>query len=192
MVCTNPSDKTTTRCTLLTRLPRNDFGECSYIGPSDPTSPSILAQTSTTDYYGNLDHSAFLKMTAIFIKAFKAGDTTVTVSPDEEDIFFFYRIQPALTNGATDSLPLPENATLLQDNVYILPFLASEATIYLDTGGKTISMEAPVGVSKGSIPWSLGNQTITASRSINGATLNKTGPAIVSQLPRYQGNVVAL
>lgn len=173
-------------------LTNSDFGESSYIGPQDPTPAATLALPSTTDYYGNLDHSAFLKMASFFIKAFKAGDETVSVSPDEEDVFMFYRLQPAMTNGLDDTWPLPENVTDIKDNVYILSFLASDATIYLSSGGAPWQMPASAGLSKGTIPFHLGNQTLTASRAIHGATLKKEGPAIVSQFDRYQGNVVAI
>lgn len=169
-----------------------DFGESSYIGPMDSTPAATLALPSTVGYYGNLDHSAFLKMAASFIKSFKAGNEVVTVSPDEEEIFMFYRLQPALTNGLADTWPLPENVTNVLNNVYIVPFLASPATVHLSSGGSPWQMDAPVGVSKGTIPWHLGNQTLTASRAINGVTVNKEGPAIVSQFNRYQGNVVAI
>ena len=169
-----------------------DFGESSYVGPSDPTPPATLANPSTPDYYGNLDHSAFLKMANMFIRAFKAGQEYVTVNQNEEDVFMFYRIQPALVNGYSDSLPLPENVSSIEDNVYVVPFLASDATVKLDSGGKPWQMDAPAGVSKGMMAFSWGNQTLTASRPINGVTLNKQGPAIVGQLPRYQGNVVAI
>lgn len=169
-----------------------DFGESSYIGPMDPTPAATLASPSTSGYYGNLDHSAFLKMAAIFIKAFKAGDEVVTVTPDEEEIFMFYRLQPALTNGYADSWPLPENVTGVQDNVYIVPFLASPATVHLSSGGSPWQMDAPAGVSKGTVPWHLGKQTLTASRPVNGITVDKEGPEIVSQFNRYQGNVVAI
>ena len=173
-----------------------DFGESTYIGPADSTPASILAEPTTTDYYGNLDHTAFLKMTAFFIRAFKAGQTQVTVDPSEEDVFVFYRLQPVNAMGSNSSYPdnswpLPENATYIKDNVYIVPFLASEATVYLSSGGNPWQMDATVGVSKGTVAFTLGGQVLTASRAINGAVLNKTGPAIQGQLQRYQGNVVA-
>ena len=69
-----------------------DIGESPYIGPADSTPASILTETTTTDYYGNLDHTAFPKMTSFFVQAFKAGPTTVTVDPSEEEVFFFYRL----------------------------------------------------------------------------------------------------
>ena len=151
----------------------------------------------TQSYYGNLDHTAFLKMTSMFIKAFKAGDEHVTVDPSEEDVFMFYRIQPANTMGSSSSFvdnswPLPENVSYIQDNVYIVPFLATEATVYLSSGGSPWHMSAPAGVSKGTVPFHMGSQTLTASRQINGQTLNKQGPSVVAQMERYQGNVVAI
>lgn len=163
----------------------------------DSTPEAVLMQTDTTGYYGNLDHTAFLKMTSMFIKAFKAGDEEVTVDPSEEDVFMFYRIQPVDTMGSNsiypdNAWPLPENSSYISNDVYMIPFLAEPATVYLSSGGTPWQMDAPAGVSKGIIPWTEGNQTLTASRTINGQTLNKEGPAIVNQMQRYQGNVVAI
>ncbi len=136
-------------------------------------------------------------MTSFFIKAFKAGQTQVTVDPGEEDVFMFYRLQPVSAMGSSSNYPdntwpLPKNASYIQDNVYIISFLASDATVHLSSGGKPWQMDARAGVSKGTVAFSLGDQILTASRDINGAILNKTGPSIQGQLPRYQGNIVAL
>lgn len=179
----------------------NDYGESHYIGPADTTPESELMQPDRPDYYGNLDHSAFLKMTTIFIKTFKAGDTTVTVTADEEDVFFFYRPQPVKNIPSDDAYPdnawpLPENASSIEDNVYVVPFLSEPATIYLNSGGNTTSMDAPSFLSKGAVlfgsPAKMGSQVLTASRPINGKTLNKTGIDITDGGNRYQGNVVAI
>ncbi len=179
----------------------NDFGESHYIGPADSTPESQLMEPSKADYYGNLDHSGFLKMSAIFINTFKAGETKVTVTADEEDVFFFYRPQPVKNIPSDDSYPdnawpLPENASSIADNVYVVPFLSEPATIYLSSGGYSTSMDAPSFLSKGAIlfnsPAKMGSQILTASRPINGKTLNKTGIDITSGGNRYQGNVVAM
>ena len=179
----------------------NDYGESHYIGPADTTPESELMQPDRPDYYGNLDHSAFLKMSTIFIKTFKAGDTTVTVTADEEDVFFFYRPQPVKNIPSDDAYPdnawpLPENASSIEDNVYVVPFLSEPATIYLNSGGNTTSMDAPSFLSKGAVlfgsPAKMGSQVLTASRPINGKTLNKTGIDITDGGNRYQGNVVAI
>ncbi|KAK3172378.1 hypothetical protein OEA41_005699 [Lepraria neglecta] len=83
----------------------NDIGESTYIGPADSTPASILTEATTTDCYGNLDHTAFLKMTSFFVQAFKAGQTIVTVDPSEEEVFFVYRLQPVNVMGS-NSWPL--------------------------------------------------------------------------------------
>lgn len=169
----------------------NDFGESHYIGPASQLPAAQLATTDT--YYGGLDHSAFLKMAAIFIKAYKAGETDITVEPADEDVFFFYRTQPAMMNGANDHLGLPENATFEDNNVYVVPCLAkSSATVYLNSGGNITSQAAPIGVSKYSVPWKAGPQTLTASRNMTYGEVNKVGPDIKSQLEKYNGNVVAM
>ena len=121
----------------------------------------------------------------------------MTVDPSEEEVFFFCRLQPVNVTGSNtiypdNSWPLPKNALYIQEHVYIVPFLGSEATVYLSSGGKSWQMDAPVGVSKDTVAFTLGEQVLTASRDINGPILNKTGPAIQGQLQRYQGNVVAL
>jgi glucan endo-1,3-alpha-glucosidase len=61
----------------------NDWGESSYVGPADTTG------LSPPSYWATLDHNAFLKMTNIFIKAYKAGQSKVTLDPTDEDVFFF-------------------------------------------------------------------------------------------------------
>ena len=163
----------------------------------DSTSESVLTQSTTKGYYGNLDHSAFLKMTSMFIKAFKAGDDDLTIDPSEEEVFMFYRLQPVDAMGTNsiypdNAWPLPENSSYISDNVYMVPFLSEPATVYLSSGGTPFQMEAPAGVSKGAVPWTKGIQTLTANRQINGQSLNKSGPAIVASMERYQGNVVAI
>ena len=179
----------------------NDFGESHYIGPADTTPESELMLPDRADYYGNLDHSAFLKMSTIFINTFKSGATKVTVTADEEDVFFFYRPQPVANIPSDDAYPdnawpLPENASSIEDNVYVVPFLSEPATIYLSSGGNTTSMDAPSFLSKGAIlfnsPAKMGAQILSASRPIAGKTLNKTGIDITQGGNRYQGNVVAM
>ena len=179
----------------------NDWGESHYIGPADTTPESELMEPSKADYYGNLDHSAFLKMSAIFISTYKSGATKVTVTAEQEDVFFFYRPQPVNNIPSDDTYPdnawpLPENASSIADNVYVVPFLAEPATIYLNSGGVVTSMDSPSFLSKGAVlfntPANQGAQILTASRPINGATLNKTGIDITSGGNRYQGNVVAM
>jgi hypothetical protein len=104
---------------------------------------------------------------------------------------FFYRLQPASTLGTLDTLPLPLDAQYLKDDVFVVSFLASEANITLTTGGNVHQMQGPVGVNKTAIPWTLGNQSLSAQR--NGQSfVNKKGPSISKQLDRYNGNVVVL
>ncbi|KAI9779642.1 MAG: hypothetical protein M1835_004663 [Candelina submexicana] len=163
----------------------NDWGESHYIGPADMT--NTLPQSS----WDTLDHTAFLKMTKRFIKAYKARQNTISIEAGDEDVFMFYRLQPAKTLGSTDSLPLPLDAEFLKDEVFVVAFLASSADITLTSGGTVHHIAGKAGVSKTGIPWTLGPQSLSAERS--GQTLvTKTGPSISQQLSRYNGNVVAL
>lgn len=163
----------------------NDWGESSYVGPAD------TADLCPSCYWDTLDHSAFLKMTSVFIKAYKAGQSSVMVDPSDEDVFFFYRLQPASKLGIYDTLPLPLDAEYLKDDIFIVSFLASEANITLTTGNNTHQVSGAVGVNKAAVPWTFGDQSLTAQR--NGQLfVNKKGPSIYQQLGRYNGNVFVL
>ena len=169
----------------------NDFGESSYVGPLSSFNANQQAKSDCA--YGGLNHTAFLEMSKIFIKAFKAGQSQITVAPEDEDVFFFYRLQPAETNGRQDQLALPKNVVDIKDNVYVISFLANEATITLTSGGEVKPVKYPVGVGKGTVARNFGVQSLSMDRSLgSGKTLSKTGPAIVGQMDKYQGNVVAL
>lgn len=168
----------------------NDWGEASYIGPSNPAPED----DDYGCYWSFYDHSAFLKMTKFFARAFKAGKTSVHVDKDEEDVFMFYRTQPAFTNGVNKTLPLPDYVEFLHDDVFVVPFLNTSATVTLDSGlNKPFTFVAGPGVSKKAITWSLGDQTLTASRKGDeGFKVNKKGLPISGQYRDYNANVVAV
>lgn len=167
----------------------NDWGESSYIGPANPAAEN----EDMGCYWSYYDHGAFLKMTKYFTKAFHAGETEVTVDKNEEDVFMFYRTQPSLTNGVDKTLPLPEYASYMHDDVFIVSFLNESATVSLTSGdNQPATYTAPAGVSKKPLVFSLGNQTLCASRDGDDFKVNKTGPAVSGQWKDYNGNVVAL
>ena len=167
----------------------NDWGEASYIGPANPAKED----EDSGCYWSYYDHSAFLKMTKYFTKAFHAGETSVTVDKTEEDVFMFYRTQPALTNGVDKTLPVPEYASYMHDDVFVVSFLNEPASISLTSGDNSPSTyTAPAGVSKNALTFALGNQTLCAEREGGSFSVNKTGPAISGQWKDYNGNVIAI
>ena len=133
-------------------------------------------------------------MVKIFARAFKAGEMAVEVQKGEEDVFMFYRTQPALTNGVDKTLPLPDYVDSLHDAVFVVSFLNASANVTLNSGlNQPFSYTAGPGVGKKAILWSLGNQTLTATREGDGAFgVNKTGVPISGQFRDYNGNVVAV
>ena len=79
----------------------------------------------------------------------------------------------------------------MKDDIYIVSFLASEANITLTTGNNTHQISGAVGVNKVAVPWTFGDQSLSAQR--NGQLfVNKKGPSIYQQLGRYNGNIVVL
>ncbi|KAL8707588.1 MAG: hypothetical protein Q9220_007429 [cf. Caloplaca sp. 1 TL-2023] len=165
----------------------NDWSESSYIGPPDSAAPG------TTDaYWGSLDHRAFRDMSKAFIAAFKTGQTTVMIDEASEGVYMFYRLQPVNALGSSDSLPLPDDASYLKDNVYVVTLLSASAEITLTSGDAApVTWTAPAGLQKTSHQWSLGAQHLKAVRGEK-VIADKTGTAIVAQLEKYNGNVVAL
>ena len=168
----------------------NDWGESSYIGPANPAAKNEDGGC----YWSFYDHTAFRNMTKLFAKAFHAGKTCVEVERDEEDVFMFYRTQPALTNGVNQSLPLPDNVDALQDNIYVVSFLNASATITLESGDNApVSWVAGAGVQKKAISWSLGEQRLKAERKGDeGFGVDKRGMPVSGQYQDYNGNVVAV
>ena len=133
-------------------------------------------------------------MTKIFAKAFHEGKSKVEVGAEEEDVYMFYRTQPALTNGVNQTLPLPDNVGSLQDNVYVVSFLNASATITLESGDNApVSWVAGPGVQKKAVRWSLGEQRLKAERKGDERfKVDKKGMPISGQYQDYNGNVVAV
>ncbi|KAL9588899.1 MAG: hypothetical protein Q9203_002301 [Teloschistes exilis] len=162
----------------------NDWSESSYVGPA--------AQVTTDVYWADLDHSPFRALSKAFGKAFKAGGETATVDEADEGVYMFYRLQPASKLGSSDTLPLPTDASNLKDDVFVVSLLSDAAEITLKSGDAApVTWSAPAGVQKTSHTWSLGTQSLQAKRG-DKVIADKTGPAIVGQMDKYNGNVVAL
>ncbi|KAG8527668.1 uncharacterized protein KY384_007821 [Bacidia gigantensis] len=171
----------------------NDFGESSYVGPVGAWTGNKQAQSDC--FYGGLNHTAFLSMTKFFTRAFKSGggNSSFSISPAEEDVYFFYRLQPAASLGGYGGMPLPKNAKDCKDTVTVLSFLAEEATVTLASGGANHTINFPKGVNKQSIPFNFGDQSLSMDRPLGGGrVLNKKGPPIVQYRDAYTGNVNAI
>ncbi|KAL8732485.1 MAG: hypothetical protein Q9166_002699 [cf. Caloplaca sp. 2 TL-2023] len=165
----------------------NDWSESSYIGPPSSEAPGV-----TDAYWGSTEHGAFRDMSKPFIKAFKAGQDTVTVDAVDEGVYMFYRRQPALTLGSSDALPLPSDAASMKDEVFVVTLVSAPAEITFTSGDAApISWSAPAGLQKTAYPWGLGAQSLRAKRG-DQLIADKTGPEIVAQLEKYDGNVVVL
>lgn len=164
----------------------NDWGESSYLGPADTT------ELVPTAYWDTLDHSGFLAIASLFIKAYKSGATSLTVDASAEEVYLFYRLQPGSTNGSSDTLPLPLDYQYLKDDVYAATFLASAADITVTSGGHTTSFTAQAGVTVTAVPWTLGAQTLTASRNGASFATKSKGPDISGSPTKYNGNVVII
>lgn len=169
----------------------NDFGESTYFGPADDG--TVCADC----YYDTLDHSAFLTMAKPFISAFTAGSPNVSIAAHEENVYMFYRTQPALALGSDEAsspagdLGLPMNATEWTDQVFVVGMLNQSAEVVLNTGGKVHTVKLEPGVSTTGFAWDFGAQSLDITFK-NGSVVSKKGSVpIVEQAELYTGNVVA-
>ncbi|KAI4238234.1 MAG: hypothetical protein L6R40_005774 [Gallowayella cf. fulva] len=165
----------------------NDWSESSYIGPPDSSAPG-----ASDVYWASVDHGAFRDLSKAFIRAFKAGQTSVTVEEADEAVYMFYRRQPASALRSSDPLPLPADAASLKDEVFVVTLLSGSADVTLKSGDAApVSWTAPAGLQKTGQAWSYGAQGLQARRG-DKVIADKTGPAIVVRLEKYDGNVVAM
>ncbi|KAL9000089.1 MAG: hypothetical protein Q9169_001164 [Polycauliona sp. 2 TL-2023] len=163
----------------------NDWSESSYVGP--PTAPNPNSDV----YWASADHTAFRSINKVFTKAFKAGQDSVTVDAADEGMYMFYRRQPAAAKGTSDPLPLPSDVESLKDEVFVVTLLSEPAEVTLVSGdSRPISWTAPAGLAKTSHAWGFGAQVLRAERG-DQVIADKKGPAIVAQMEKYDGNVVA-
>jgi glucan endo-1,3-alpha-glucosidase len=144
----------------------NDYGESHYIGPIGADQPNSQA------WVDGFDHEAWLDMTAVYARAFKAG-TPPQIA--EDHVFLTSRPHPAGA-GAPDGLGKPtgwdweESADYLQAVV----FATQPATFTLRAGGNAQSFSVPAGVSKVRVP--------SAPGTIQG-TLVRGGQTVVDVAP---------
>jgi len=163
----------------------NDWGESSYFGPAD------TANSCPTCHWSKMDHGGFLKIVKPFITAFKSGAKSVSIPANQEEVFLFYRVQPAMTNDNT-GLPLPSDVSSEKDKVYAVALLNSPAQITVNSGGKTTTTTMQAGASVFGVPATWGVQTISASRNGQAIGSMKTGPEINGTVTKYNGNVLII
>ncbi|KAJ4483776.1 glycoside hydrolase family 71 protein [Lentinula aciculospora] len=116
----------------------NDYGESHYIGPVKG------AQPNSEGWVDGYPHSAFLKMTAYFSRAFKEGQYPPV---SEDQIFAWARPHPKNAVASNDRVPKPDNWDLTDDKVWVLVLAKFPATVAM-YGRRDFKVSVRPGVTK--------------------------------------------
>lgn len=142
----------------------NDFGESHYIGPLHPENEDVYAggPTGAVKWTRGMPHDGLRDVAKAYIKAFKAGEKSVTVDADE--LVYYYRPSP---KGATCSDPVekPNGFDFDGDSVFVIAMLTEAGTVSITSGGNTVEFEAQPGVTTFSAPMGTGKQSFALKRS---------------------------
>lgn len=113
-----------------------------------------------------MPHDGLRDVAAAYIKAFKAGEKSVTVEKDE--LVYYYRPNP---KGAscTDAVGKPNGADFDGDSVFVIAMLTAPGKVVITSGGSTVELEAQAGITTLSAAMGLGKQTFALAR--DGATV---------------------
>ncbi|KAJ7677688.1 glycoside hydrolase [Mycena polygramma] len=159
---------------LVELITWNDFGESHYIGPLHPERPSVYAPSGDPDgaiqWAAGFPHDAWRKIITPYIAAYKNGGP-VTISPDQENIVYWYRPHPKGLSCPDPFLGPPTGQSFPADGIWAATLLASPATLTMTSGSFTLTTTAPAGINYFSTGMGSGQPTFTLSR--NGATITQ-------------------
>jgi glucan endo-1,3-alpha-glucosidase len=131
----------------------DDFSE-SYLTPS----------TSNPVYpWSTLPRIAFTPINAYYAQWYKTG-VQPTISNDQ--LYYFYRTHPKAATASADSYgPVTRFYGPVADDLYVTTFLTAPATLTVSSGGKISSYSLNAGIANTSIPFTVGTQIFTLTRS---------------------------
>lgn len=151
----------------------NDFGESHYIGPlhDDDGKDDVYAggATGAKRWVPGHDHSHWATVAAPYIAAYKAGAADPAQFLDGDHVVYYYRPQSKSLQCA-DSVPPPEGADIVADDVFVTAMLTAPGTIVITSGGNApVSIDVEAGIHTVSAPMGVGKQTFALVRG--GATV---------------------
>jgi glucan endo-1,3-alpha-glucosidase len=122
-----------------------DYGESHYVGPIHGALPAGSCQ-----WVNGFDHTPWQSLLSYFISAYKSGNTSfenVQVTASDESVVFWYRSHSknAIASCYEEYSP-PSGAIWADDNVQVVAILASPATVVIQSGTKSQSFSAHMGL----------------------------------------------
>ncbi|KZV79724.1 glycoside hydrolase [Exidia glandulosa HHB12029] len=157
----------------------NDFGEANYIGPLHPNKKDVYAGASTgaVRWVTKISHDAWRDIAKPYIAAYKAGESTPTVT--KEEFVFYYRPYPKDAQ-CSDPVPRPTGWQFVADAVFVVALLKTPGTVIITSGANVpVSVEAQAGIHTYSAPMALGKQRFQLVRG-NVSVIDVAGPLQIS------------
>jgi hypothetical protein len=123
-------------------------------------------------------HDAWLDMAKPFIRAFKAGSTSVRNHITDDQLIYWYRPAPKYVNcNATDTCMAPANNDTgqyyigppngwetVQDSIFVVVSLKEPATVQVISGEYSKAFKVAAGARALKVPMRSGKQSFTVSR----------------------------
>ncbi len=148
----------------------NDWAEKTYVAPFGPPRVTKIGDGNDPGYGPiNYAHVAYLDASRYYIDWFKTGrQPRIT----QDRLFYFYRTEPKAASGkqfaskeAERGLKAISGADGLEDSVFVTCFLTKPARLTIHSGGTAHTFVVPAGVQHVSVPFALGAQRFTLTRS---------------------------
>jgi hypothetical protein len=163
----------------------NDYGESHYIGPISAAGIPEGAARYVTGY----EHSGLIDSLTDFIKAYKAGESTVT-TVTEPGTVFWYRTHPAGSGnvqGTTGNDPAYQStyspAQMTFDAIYILTASNTGGTVTCTIGDSTVELASQAGVHYVQCPFTGKSGAVSVSFKDAAGTYSAAGPLPISTAP---------
>lgn len=136
-----------------------------------------------------MPHDAWRDVAAVYIAAYKAGASAPTVTVrsklshshthglnslfQTEELVYYYRPNPK-DAACSDSVAQPTGYDYDGDSIFVIAMTTSAATVVINSGGVSTSIDVPAGITTVSAPMTVGEQSFSLTRN-SGATTVMSG-----------------
>lgn len=158
------------RATWVQIVTWNDWAESTYVAPTgEARRPAVYHPR----FGPILSHEGYLRASRHYIRWFKTGSPPPIV---RDELFYFYRLFPAASAGASPRMP---QGTLV-DRIFVCVFLAHPARLTIRQDGREDRRPLPAGISFVDVPSLPGQPTFTIVRD-GRIVLDGTGELAITE-----------
>ncbi len=171
----------------------NDYGESHYIGRLD----SPHGDDGNSKWVYGYPHNGWLDMAVPYIAAYKAGAESVDSHIEKDQIVYWYRTtSKTLDCDATDTTLAdannssgnyfkgrPDGWETAQDKVFVVTLLTKAATLTMNAGKNSQTVEAPAGANLFSVDMDVGEVSFSLTRDGASVLSGKSTKKITDTCP---------